>query len=206
MSARTAEKKTALRLPERFRQLKSLHEDPPMSVPYGYVSEGTESFLFVSPVEKRDAMPFHDPETVIDGIRRELGEDQGIIEVVNGITREQRRYIYSVVKTLKRMQGVQYNLTMHLERADDVLQVQGFFSEANVAGARDALVFALLEKQGEIRVRDSIPEGWVSDPYDPWYTRGIRMNRSEQERFDVLFPAHPLSELRKFVKEIIVDN
>ena len=55
MTARTAEKKTALRLPERFRQLKSLHGDPPMSVPYGYVSEGTESFLFVSPVEKRDA-------------------------------------------------------------------------------------------------------------------------------------------------------
>ena len=84
---------TALRLPERFRQLKSMHGDPPMSVPYGYVSEGTESFLFVSPIGKRDAMPFHDPETVIDGIRRELGEDQGIIEVVNGITREQRRYI-----------------------------------------------------------------------------------------------------------------
>ena len=151
-------------------------------------------------------MPFHDPGTVIDGIRRELGEDQGIIEVGNGITREQRRYIYSVVKTLKRMQGVQYNLTMHLERADDVLQVQGFFSEANVAGARDALVFALLEKQGEIRVKDSVPEGWVSDPYDPWYTRGVRMNRSEQEKFDALFPAHPLSELRKFVKEIILDN
>ena len=184
MTARTAEKKTALRLPERFRQLKSLHGDPPMSVPYGYVSEGTESFLF----------------------GRELGEDQGIIEVVNGITREQRRYIYTVVKTLKRMQGVQYNLTMHLERADGVLQVQGFFSEAGITGARDALVFALLEKQGEIRVRDSVPEGWVSDPYDPWYTRGVRMNRSEQERFDVLFPAHPLSELRKFVKEIIVDN
>ena len=94
----------------------------------------------------------------------------------------------------------------YLERADGVLQVQGFFSEAGITGARDALVFALLEKQGEIRVRDSIPEGWVSDPYDPWYTKGVRMNRSEQERFDVLFPAHPLSELRKFVKEIIVDN
>ena len=138
MTARTAEKKTALRLPERFRQLKSLHGDPPMSVPYGYVSEGTESFLFVSPVEKRDAMPFHDPETVIDGIRRELGEDQGIIEVVNGITREQRRYIYTVVKTLKRMQGVQYNLTMHLERADDVLQVQGFFSGVRDGGQTES--------------------------------------------------------------------
>ena len=100
MTARTAERKTGLRLPERFRQLKSMHGDPPMSVPYGYVSEGTESFLFVSPIGKTDAMPFHNPEAVIDGIRHELGEDQGIIEVGNGITREQHRYIYSVVKTM----------------------------------------------------------------------------------------------------------
>ena len=32
------------------------------------------------------------------------------------------------------------------------------------------------------------------------------MNRSEQAQYDNLFPRHPLSELRRFVRKVVVEN
>ena len=84
--------------------------------------------------------------------------------------------------------------------------MQGFFCESSGTDARDARVFALLEKQGKIRITKNGIEGWVSDPYDAFFTHGIRMNLSEAPQFDILFPAHPLSELRRFVKEVTTEN
>ena len=206
MPARTRIKAPVLTLPSRFQQMKSLHGDPPMSVPYGYVTESAECFLMVSPIDSESAMPFHDPQAVIDGIHQSLAEEQGLIEVGCGVTKEQRRYICSVVKTLRRMRGVQYTLSLQLENGDSLIRVQGFFSETGATGARDALIFALLEKQGEVQLSEEGVRGWTVDPYDPFFTFGTLMNLSEQPRFDGLFPAHPLSELRKFVNEVIREN
>lgn len=38
------------------------------------------------------------------------------------------------------------------------------------------------------------------------YNRGIHMNLSEREVFDVFIPDHPLSEARRFVSEITKMN
>ena len=177
-----------------------------MSVPYGCMTDAMESFLLVSPICPDQAMPFHDPEEVIHGIHQELSEDQGLIEVGNGITRELRRYVYSVVRTLKRMHGAQYTLTMHLEMDGSVMQIHGFFSEGCIAGARDAMVYAMLANRAEVRLCEGGIEGWTADPYDPFFTFGVLMNRSEQAQYDNLFPRHPLSELRRFVREVIAEN
>ena len=177
-----------------------------MSVPCGYITESMESFLMISPIPPEQAMPFNDPHEVIHGIHLELAENQGLIEVGSGITRTQRRYIYSVVKTLKKMRGVQYTLAMNIEMEGTVLQVHGFFSEGKVAGARDAMVYAWLANQGEVRLCERGIDGWAADPYDPFFTFGVLMNRSEQPQYDNLFPNHPLSELRRFVREVIAEN
>ena len=206
MTAPAREKKVVLKLPEQYQKLKSMHGDPPMSVPYGYMTEAMESFLLVSPVPPDQAMPFHDPHEVIHGVHQELSEDQGLIEVGNGITRKLHRYVYTVVRTLKRMHGSQYTLTMHLETEGPVMQIHGFFSEGHIAGARDAMVYAMLANRGEVRLCESGIEGWTSDPYDPFFTFGVLMNRSEQAQYDNLFPRHPLSELRRFVRKVIVEN
>ena len=206
MTARTGVKTPSLKLPEKYQRLKSLHGDPPMSVPFGYMTESMESFLMLSPIPPEDAMPFHDPHEVIHGIHLELAENQGLIEVGSGITRTQRRYIYSVVKTLKKIRGVQYTLAMNIEMEGTVLQVHGFFSEGKVAGARDAMVYAWLANQGEVRLCERGIDGWAADPYDPFFTFGVLMNRSEQPQYDNLFPNHPLSELRRFVREVIAEN
>lgn len=201
--ARKTRNKTALKLPGRYRELKSLPGDPPDSVPFGYTSGSAECFLLVTPVEPSAAMPFCDPLAVIDGIHDQLSEAQGLIEVRNGVTRDGRPYIYSVVKTLQKPRGVQYTLSLYLENEGRISQIQGFFTETGVTGARDATIFAWMENQGMIEVTEKGAEGWVRDPYDPFYTRGVPMTLAEQPQFDALFPAHPLSELRKFVAEML---
>ena len=196
-------------IPAWFEAMRSMPGDPEDSVPYGYVSEGTKSFLLVAPVSDRAVMPFHDPGSVIDEIHQTLREDQGLIEVDSGITRSQRRFIYSIVKTVRRMRGVLYTLTLQLEQdgpEDSARQIRGFFEEAGATGARDAMVYALLSRQGLVRVTEDDIAGWVKDPYQETYTFGIPMNLSEEARFDALFPNHPLSETRRFVKTVIYNN
>ena len=47
---------------------------------------------------------------------------------------------------------------------------------------------------------------WKRDPYDANRENGILMNWTEDEKFDPLFPNHPLSEMRRFVKFVIENN
>jgi hypothetical protein len=46
-------------------------------------------------------------------------------------------------------------------------------------------------------------DGWAFDPYDNNFTRGFLMNLSENSQFDEMFLLHPLSEARKFIKELV---
>lgn len=207
MSENVGKNPVNLVIPSRFQQVKSLPDDPENSTPYAYASSGTECFAMVVPLQG-PPMPFDHPETVIDGIHQTLGNEQGLLEVTAGKTRAGRRFIYSIVKTVRTPGGAQYNLTLHLETLPScpALQVQAFFDEKGQTGFRDAMVFELMQREGKTRVTEKGVEGWVKDPYDANYTHGILMNLSEDRRFDDLFPNHPLSELRKFVKDLLADN
>lgn len=189
-------------IPEWFAKMNSMPDDPPLSVPYGYETEKAECFVMIQPIQLEQAMPFEHPEAVVDGIHHALGDNQGLIDVKTGKTNASRNYIYSIVKTLNETRGVQYCLTMHLDFQDYAVQVQGFFDELGTTGVRDAIVYALT--RGE-RTGDPL-NGWVQDPFDPGYTRGVPMNRSENEKYDAQFPAHPLSELRKFLSVLVESN
>ena len=89
-----------------------------------------------------------------------------------------------------------------MEYSEHAVQVEGFFDEMGTTGARDAMVYAMLSKEGKVRVTESGIDGWNADPYDPDYMNGNRMNCSERKEYDKLFPEHPLSEMRRFVREL----
>ena len=190
-------------MPERYRKMKSRPEDPPYSRPYGYETPGAGCFVMVCPIPAGSAMPYENPRVVIDGIHRQMGENQGLIAVEAGRTNSGRRFLYSVVKTLLKPHGAQYCLTMHVEHGTSAVQIQGFFDELGTTGTRDAMVYIMLEKQNLVKVTEEGIAGWTADPYDPGYTRGSLMNCSERKQYDAAFPQHPLSELRRFAAEVI---
>ena len=83
------------------------------------------------------------------------------------------------------------------------MQLQGFFEEIGTTGMRDSLVFAALQNEGKIA--DDL-NGWMQDPYDSSYEKGVRMNLSEKKEMDESFPEHPLSMARSLVQFINENN
>jgi tetratricopeptide (TPR) repeat protein len=81
--------------------------------------------------------------------------------------------------------------------------------EREVIGRRDASLAGHLIQRGELKLE--VPSttqahgkvvGWFQDPYDPG-DAGIATNAmSDDDRLDYFFPDHPLSKVRKYLKEI----
>jgi hypothetical protein len=76
--------------------------------------------------------------------------------------------------------------------------------ERGITGMRDTAIFAELMQKGEVRLEEGaeLAEGWMQDPYDPSRKVPPGRNRSEDEIYDDRFPDHPLSQLRRLVRQI----
>ena len=194
-----------LQLPEYYTRVQSMPDDPKDAVPLAARSESADIFVMMFPVEPFDAMPYEQPEIVIEEIHKAMSEKQGLIEVETGNTSSGNKYIYSIVKTLKEPEGtgVQYTLTCNVELPAQTISLQGFFDETGMTGFRDNTIFAQAVKEGIVGEDFS---GWFEDPYDPEYRRGLLMNLSENKAIDAYFPAHPLSLARELMQFIIEHN
>ena len=65
------------------------------------------------------------------------------------------------------------------------------------------MVFSIIKSAAPDRSVEDIFGGWTRNPYDESVKDGALMNLSEQEEYDEMFPEHPLSMCRKFVKCIV---
>lgn len=198
--------KMKFNMDENYQKVDSMPEDPPNSIPYCFQTDMAMCFVMVMPIPAERAMPFGNEQPVIDGIHECLGDVQGLIKVDTGKTSSGKFFIYSIVKTVKSEGGVTYCLTLHLTDDKEVIQVQGFFEETGMTGTRDTMILSALMNEGHIKMGKNGPEGWMEDPYDPNFKRGICKNLSENEGADELFPTHPLSECRRVIKALIENN
>lgn len=178
-------------------------EDPENSVPVCAQTGNADIFAIYFPIDSSQTMPFGNAGAVIDGIHHALSERQGLIEVNTGKTASGAGYIYSIVKTLKESHGVQYTLTYQIKTGDEAVNLQGFFDEIGTTGIRDTTIYAVCRKEGIVSDNG---DGWMQDPYDADYSRGISMNLSEKKEIDNAFPDHPLSMARALVDFLNENN
>lgn len=78
--------------------------------------------------------------------------------------------------------------------------------ELGTTGIREAVVTAKLAEEGTLELEEwDEPDergaiggvkGWFKDPYDPEYKGIVLCSVADDERYDDLFPDHPLSRLR----------
>lgn len=194
-----------LSIPDYFQQVDSMPEDPEGSTSLMAQSDHALCLVVLQPLSPEDAMPFDNPQIVIDGIHECMSEEQGLIEVeVGGDVGD--RYIYSIVKMLKNAEvpeGVQYTLTLDKECGDSIIQVQGFFDEIGITGLRDTKVFHFYSTMDGW---DQTKTDWTRDPYDADYKHGKLMNKSEFREFDLFFPTHPLSMARELALTVATDG
>ena len=193
-----------IEIPEIYQKMKSLPDDPPDSASYGMQNNNTMAMMLLFPIEPEQAMPLHAPQIIIDSIRGFLKDNQGLIRVSAGKTRGGKKYVYSIVKSAKQFFGVQYILTFQIQYPSKVLNIQAFYDEIGVTGLRDNIVYEIAEREGKVTLGSF--DGWMNDPYDSNYKKGLRMNLSESEEYDKMFPNHPLSVLRRFIQAVEMYN
>ena len=196
--------KMLINIPKDFHKMKSMPKDPANSVVYGMQTQSSRCLLIMYPINSQSAMPYENISVIVDGIHRALADTQGLIEVDAGITKNNKKYVYSIVKSKLEPSGMQYVLTMHIDMNENTINIQAFFDEIGTTGLRDATILNKMVSDGEIVLPNM--DGWFKDPYDENYKKGLLMNLSEQSKYDVMFPQHPLSETRSFIKYVVENN
>ncbi len=201
-----------MRIPEEYERLDIPAPD------FGFPTKNAESYglnngaysaiILKCIVPSQVAMPFDDPQAVIDSLHESMAGNAGIIEVNNGITKDGNRYIYLIIKHSMSDDGFprgnEYSMNLNMESPDGIYFINSSFTEEGITGMRDSIVYELFTREHPDR-KDPF-EGWSCDPYDPDFKEGFLMNFSEQERFDEAFPDHPLSKAREFVRNIADNN
>jgi len=183
-------------IPDYYQKVDSMPDDPEGSIPYMVQTGNAMCFALIFPVNESESLP-RSKESLIEGIRGFLGENQGLIEV--GTAED---YVYSIVKTLKEPVDVQYILTFQRFFPEFILNIQAFFEEIGTTGQRDDAVYELCRRQGLVGISGNPFAGWIKDPYDETIHEGVLMNLSELEQFDKQFPESPLSMCREFVRTL----
>ena len=189
-----------LKLPDFIKPFPSQPDDPPQCKNFAAVMrDAFNLFVRYYPIPTQYANPY-DEKQVIDIIHSQLEDDQGLIEVEKGETKKGLKYIAVITKNYMGPQhGVQYFLRINTFsdlKEEWSEEVDAFFGEEGITGQRDAVIMAAL----------GMPKDWMEDPYDNKYTKGVRMNKSEDKRFDAKFPYHPLSQARQFLTFIKENN
>lgn len=97
--------------------------------------------------------------------------------------------------------GMRYigSLTIPFQKCSYVVKVHS--EEIGITGIRDNTVMAQLHQEGTIDMTNHMAEDWFYDPYDESILEGLRMNISEQRKYDLAYPDHPLSLVRHYLSK-----
>lgn len=103
--------------------------------------------------------------------------------------------------------GMDYTYFLNLSNYEEqkLYQIIIKVFEQSVTGLRDNLMMTPLSKVANIQI-DQVFNLYRKDPYDKSYKEGNKMNLSEREEFDYLFPFHPLSIIRREIKPRLRDS
>jgi len=120
----------------------------------------------------------------------------GVIEV-ELLKRQQFDLVRTIFKIPQPGRGMLYvgSLTIPFHTCSFVLKIQAI--EAGPTGMREALIVDRLFKDGTFEENT-----WAADPYDNEITLGTLMNKSEDQRYDVDFPDHPLTQVRNLLSQL----
>lgn len=156
----------------------------------------------------KDAVPAdHAPATLtalrarLRGESRARGEDIVLVEVADTGAGQALQTIYKRREGL----GAAYRSVVELHQGPDRFLVTTDMDEGGFTGSREAIVDAMVAQAGELVLEDPKPDGsraikgWFQDAYDPAFDAGALNSYTDDERVDLIVPAHPLSRTRAWL-------
>jgi hypothetical protein len=153
-------------------------------------------------------LPFRAVTEAVDSIRAESRRQAAryggaIIEVelcvIGGIDA-----IREILKAPQKPTGMGYLGSLTIPLDNGAYSIFVACRETGITGMRDTAIFSRLLQSGEVKFADGAeqPANWMGDPYDASLTGSLARNRADDETFDALFPEHPLSRLRRLLRQI----
>lgn len=160
--------------------------------------EGTMAYVLFIPISLNHTMPRHHLLQVVSTMRESLGENEGIVDAGEGKSDQGSDMVYVIEKRKEADGSVTYTLYCHYIHNDKAVHIQAYF--AGPSCDREKEVRTMLEK------RNSLPEHWEEDPFDPSYRKGFLCTMAEHENFDGMFRSHPLTLCRAFRDYLAEEN
>jgi hypothetical protein len=140
----------------------------------------------------------------VRGYCRRIAESHnaGLVEAGVVTTREGRAI--QMIYKQRRGSGFSFTGTQQLPLAGSTRTWSVTCAEGSTTGVREAVITSLLMGQGRLTV-ESYRTSWARDPYDSAYQgpdRSTLRYISDGEEYDAIFPAHPLSRVRRVLRRL----
>lgn len=146
--------------------------------------------------------PIHD----VDALRvfyRRMAEVHGLALIETDVAQlTTLRAVRTLLKArIEQIRGFAFIGSYTLPFADRSYVIKVESMERGTTGMREAVVMALM---GRPNIDEATGEliGWAQDPYDPSYRAEFMRNQADDQKFDALFPDHPLSKVRRYLAEL----
>ncbi len=100
--------------------------------------------------------------------------------------------------------GMAYEGTIYVAGKISTIIFRIVCMERGMTGMRDTVVLSTCFGQGlvDIDPETNAMTGWTKDPYDPGGNYPAMPNLSEDEKYDIQFPDHPLSRCRALMRKL----
>lgn len=180
-----------------------------------YVGFGKKTFamnalLITWPVSENESMSLTNRDNIIENIRTEHADNQGLVDVKCGITPKGNRYAYIIRKMCSmdedgnRLWPTQYLLALNIRIDGRIHFIDSSFGPSEELGDIRKSVLNIMQRGS--RDLKLTTDQWEKDPFDRNIRDGFLMDWTESEKYDELFPYSPLSELRSFVRFVAENN
>lgn len=207
--------KTPFEIPDDYRN--KLNKPMPKELPgwgkRNYIGFGKGTFamsgiLMSWNVTEEESLPF-DTEEAIRSFHSDMPDNMGLILVKSGLTPKGNRYVYAVRKMMildeegNQDGPTDYELNFNIRIDGRIHFINGSFQETEEMRGFRGTLGTLTYGSSELKLKT---DEWTRDPYDPEFKTGFLMDWQEDEKYDDMFPYHPLSELRRFTKYVVEHN
>ena len=165
---------------------------------------GDELDLFYFALEPDLDADVHALEKIRQATRsRVTAAGNAIIEVENA-TIDGCLALRQIIKMPQKPHGIAYVGSFILPFRDFSFVIRVECEEHDLSGYRDSVIMIEALRDGRVTLDPDrkIMEGWKHDPYDPTLRGGYHWNLSEATEYDVRFPNHPLSRLRRVLAHL----
>ncbi|MFT6871385.1 MAG: hypothetical protein ACJAVN_000383 [Roseivirga sp.] len=142
----------------------------------------------------------------IDGLRQyyrdTISSSRGAIIEVELVVLHGVQCIRTVLKFPQDPSGSTYltSLIIPFAMCSYVVKIQA--PELDLSGVRESFIIKKLVREEVISKTPTGYSNWAFDPYKPDFMGPNLMHRSEDVKWDVRFPSHPLTKSRKLMAEI----